>query len=116
MRLLVAECTGPAVARWLGECSHDVVSVYDSARGMSDDDVIALAHSDSRILITNDRDFGEKIYRDRHPHCGVVYLRLKDERVATKIAVLEDLIRKYEARLKDAFVVVTEKHVRFGGR
>ncbi|NBT35678.1 MAG: hypothetical protein EBT03_09105 [Betaproteobacteria bacterium] len=33
MRFLVDECTGPAVARWLRERSHEVFSIYDSARG-----------------------------------------------------------------------------------
>ena len=33
MRFLVDECTGPAVARWLREQSHDVFSVFEEARG-----------------------------------------------------------------------------------
>ena len=41
MRFLVDECTGPAVARWLREQSHEVFSVYEEARGMSDDDILA---------------------------------------------------------------------------
>ncbi len=32
MKLLVDECTGPAVARWLEQQGHDVFSVYDHAR------------------------------------------------------------------------------------
>jgi uncharacterized protein with PIN domain len=31
MRFLVDECTGPAVAKWLREQGHDVVSVYDES-------------------------------------------------------------------------------------
>ncbi len=33
MRFLVDECTGPAVARWLRDQSHEVFSVYEGARG-----------------------------------------------------------------------------------
>jgi predicted nuclease of predicted toxin-antitoxin system len=82
MRFLVDECTGPAVARWLCEQSHEVFSVFDEARGMVDDDILAKAHSENWILITNDKDFGEKVYRERQPHRGVVFLRLQDERAA----------------------------------
>jgi uncharacterized protein (DUF433 family) len=32
------------------------------------------------ILVTNDKDFGEKVYRERLPHRGVILLRLDDER------------------------------------
>ena len=80
MRFLVDECTGPAVACWLRERSHEVFSIYDSARGLPDDQVLDKAHVEDWILITNDRDFGEKVFRDKHPHHGVVFLRLDDER------------------------------------
>ena len=60
MRFLVDECTGPVVARWLSSRSHDVFSVFDDARGMTDDEVLAKAIAEQRILITNDKDFGEK--------------------------------------------------------
>jgi predicted nuclease of predicted toxin-antitoxin system len=71
MRFLVDECTGPAVAQWLRQHNHDVVSVYDQAQGSADDMVIQRAAEEGRILITNDKDFGEKVYRDRRSHCGV---------------------------------------------
>ncbi len=113
MRFLVDECTGPAGARWLREQQHDVFSVYDEARGMDDDDVIAKAYSEHWILITNDKDFGEKVYRERRPHRGVVLLRLEDERAASNIAALQRLLEAYAEHLADQFVVVTERHVRF---
>ncbi|MGB9752434.1 MAG: hypothetical protein C0183_15415 [Roseiflexus castenholzii] len=113
MRFLVDECTGPAVARWLHEQQHDVFSVYDEARGMDDDDVIAKAYSENWILITNDKDFGEKVYREKRPHRGVVLLRLEDEQAASKIAVLRRLLGGYAEQLADRFVVVTERQVRF---
>jgi predicted nuclease of predicted toxin-antitoxin system len=47
MRFLVDECAGPAVARWLREQRHEVFSVYDEARGMDDDEVIAKAYSEN---------------------------------------------------------------------
>jgi predicted nuclease of predicted toxin-antitoxin system len=84
MRFLVDECTGPAVARWLRDQSHDVFSVYEAARGMTDDDVLDKAYSESWILITNDKDFGEKVYRERKPHHGIIFLRLQDERAGSR--------------------------------
>ena len=114
MRFLVDECTGPAVARWLRDRSHEVFSVYEEARGMGDDEILDKAYSEDWIVITNDKDFGEKAYRDKQPHHGVVFLRLQDERSASKIDTMEKLLDRYEDRLADAFVVVTETQVRFG--
>ena len=113
MRFLVDECTGPAVARWLREQEHEVFSVYEEARGVDDNTVIAKAFVENWILITNDKDFGEKVYRERRPHRGVILLRLEDERVANKIAALQRLLKSYAGQLASQFVVVTEKQVRF---
>ena len=114
MRFLVDECTGPAVARWLRDQSHEVFSVYEEARGNADDDILDKAYSENWILITNDKDFGEKVYRENKSHHGVIFLRLQDERAASKIDAIKKLLDGYEDQLADAFVVVTETQVRFG--
>jgi predicted nuclease of predicted toxin-antitoxin system len=75
--------------------------------------LIRKALDESWIIITNDKDFGEKVYREGHLHKGVVLLRLGDERSVSKIETLQRLLKKYADRLPDHFVVVTEKHVRF---
>jgi len=116
MRFLVDECTGPAVAEWLRGQKHEVFSVYDEARGLDDDAIIQKAYTEKWILITNDKDFGEKIYREGYPHRGVILLRLDDERPAAKIRVLQRLLQGYGDQLSDQFVAVTETKVRFARR
>ena len=113
MRFLVDECTGPNVAQWLSKQKHEVFSVYKEARGMEDDDIIEKAFLENWILITNDKDFGEKVYRERHPHHGVIFLRLQDERTPMKIDALQKLLQSYTDQLADNVVVVTETRVRF---
>ncbi len=113
MRFLVDECTGPAVASWLRDQNHDVFSVFDEARGMEDDDIIRKALSEKWILITNDKGFGEKVYRDGQLHRGVILLRLEDERPASKIQILTRLLERYSDRIPNSFLVVTERQVRF---
>jgi predicted nuclease of predicted toxin-antitoxin system len=113
MRFLVDECAGPAVSEWLQTQGHEVFSVYDSARGMDDNDIIQKAFEENWILITNDKDFGDQIYHEHKPHHGVVLLRLDDERAKNKIAVLKKLLASYSDRLPNQFVVATEEKVRF---
>ena len=113
MRFLVDECTGPNVAEWLRDQKHEVFSVFEEAKGMDDDDIILKALEENWILITNDKDFGEKVYRDSQFHKGIILLRLKDERSPAKIQVLSRLLRTYPDQLTNAFVVVTEKQIRF---
>jgi predicted nuclease of predicted toxin-antitoxin system len=116
MRFLVDECTGPAVAEWLRGQKHEVFSIYDEARGIDDDNIIKKAFTENWVLITNDKDFGEKVYREGLPHKGVILLRLEDERAVIKIDTLKRLLENYADRLPDQFVVVTETQVRFGTR
>jgi predicted nuclease of predicted toxin-antitoxin system len=113
MRFLVDECTGPAVARWLQAQGHEVFSVYDQSRGAQDDWIIRKAFEEGWVLVTNDKDFGEKVYRERYPHKGVVLLRLEDERSANKIATMQRLIDNHGGLLSERYVVVTERQVRF---
>lgn len=113
MRFVVDECTGPRVAAWLIEQGHEAISIFDDARGVTDDVVLDIANSGNYIQITNDKDFGEMIFREGRSHCGIIFLRLADERSAAKIEAIDRLIESYSDRLANAFVVVTERHVRF---
>jgi predicted nuclease of predicted toxin-antitoxin system len=113
MRFLVDECTGPVVADWLRDNGHEVYSVFDEDRGMADDDVIRKALSENWILITNDKDFGDEVFRDGRLLKGIILLRLEDETANSKIRILSRLLEKYANRLHGAFIVVTEKQVRF---
>lgn len=113
MRFLVDECTGPRVAGWLRVEGHEVFSVFDEARGMADADILKMALGENRILITNDKDFGEMVFRERREHHGVIFLRLDDERAANKIEILRQLFANYADKLPEQFVTVTETRVRF---
>jgi predicted nuclease of predicted toxin-antitoxin system len=81
---------------------------------MDDDGVIEKASREQWILITNDKDFGEKVYREGRVNWGVVLLRLEDERAENKIRVLRQLLENHGDRLSGAFLVVTEDRIRFG--
>jgi len=115
MRFLVDECTGPNAAAWLREQGYEVFSAYEQSRGADDEVLLEKAFTENWILITNDKDFGEKVYRERRPHHGVVFLRLSDERAANKVLVLKRLLAQYAEQLTDRFVVVTDERVRFAG-
>lgn len=116
MRFLVDECIGQAVARWLREGQgHEVFSVFDESRGAGDDEIIEKAFAENWILITNDKDFGEKVFKDRRPHKGIIFLRLENERTPNKIHALQRLLESHADHFTDRFVVVTEALVRFSG-
>ncbi len=115
MRFLVDESTGPAVAHWLEQQQHEAFSVYDEARGADDDWIIERAAREDWILITNDKDFGEKVFREHRLHRGIILLRLQDERAANKIEVLRRFLEQHAAQVAGRFAGVTDWQVRFAG-
>lgn len=67
---------GDAV-RDLRAAGHDVIWIRTDAPGMKDNDILAWAMRDNRILLTFDKDFGELAFRAKLPAtCGIVLFRL----------------------------------------
>ena len=112
MDFLVDECLGPLVVRWLRDEGHDVISIFESARGAADQDILAWAAREDRVLLTADKDFGDLVFRDRRTHRGVILLRLDDETRPNIIRVLADLLAQHLDEIDHNFVVVTETSVR----
>jgi predicted nuclease of predicted toxin-antitoxin system len=71
-------------AQWLIDQGHNVFSVYDESRGITDDEVVKKVHNEERILVTNDKDFGEKLFREKKPHKGVILYGWKTSEQTTK--------------------------------
>jgi predicted nuclease of predicted toxin-antitoxin system len=71
-----------------------------------------LAERDQRVILTNDKDFGEIIYRDRLSRCGAVFLRFDDVTVSNARARLQSVWPSIESSAAGNFVVVMESKVR----
>ena len=68
--------------------------------------------SERRILITNDKDFGELVFRSGKAHHGVLLLRLHDESSASRVRVVKVVLENHADRLAGHFIVATEGRVR----
>jgi predicted nuclease of predicted toxin-antitoxin system len=117
MKFLLDENVDARLKTHLTEFRHDVTRVgTDYPRGLPDRDVLATAQAEGRVLITNDRDFGELVFRLRQPHQGVILLRLGNYApLATMIQRLDDVLARHGDQL-DHFIVVTSRAIRVRGR
>jgi predicted nuclease of predicted toxin-antitoxin system len=112
MKFIVDECVGLSVANWLRSQNVDVISVVELMPGATDNEVLQKACDDGRILITNDKDFGEMIFRLQAAHYGVILLRLMYERPENKIKVLQHVLSCYSDKLEGNFIVATEATIK----
>ena len=77
----------------------------------TDDELLALALAEQRILITEDKDFGELVFVRRLPHPCII--RFTDMPVAEKAAAMRHLIERHaEAMHEASMIVVTRSRVR----
>ena len=67
--------------------SHDVVESRDLGPDPGDEQLLSIAHSQGRVLVTIDTDFGRLIFRDRQKQSGLV--RLADVPAAMRIQIVE---------------------------
>jgi predicted nuclease of predicted toxin-antitoxin system len=113
MKSLLDENVEFRLAGQLRADGHDVTAIaYDYPHALSDEEVLALAVAEQRVLIANDRDFGELIVRQNCAHSGVIYFRLRLASGADeKLAWHRRLLVSHHDRL-DQFLVVTSRGVR----
>jgi predicted nuclease of predicted toxin-antitoxin system len=112
LKFLVDECVGLLVAHWLKENGFDTISIMAEMPGISDDEVLAKAFLENRILITSDKDFGDMIFKKKSAHHGIILLRIQSKIALSKIQVLENLLKNHSHELFDNFIVISDSGIR----
>src|SRR6201988_4807349 len=106
MNFVADESCARPVIQALREAGHDVVAIAEIARGATDDQVLERALKEKRVLITEDRDFGELVYARGRSSAGVILLRLPSRARLAKSATVIEAVSRLGSRLRDAFTVV----------
>jgi predicted nuclease of predicted toxin-antitoxin system len=59
----------------LRELNIETFSVFEDARGVSDKEIIKLAQNPPRIILTEDKDFGDLVFAYNQEKVSVILLR-----------------------------------------
>lgn len=113
MKLLADECCDAPLVSALRSDGHDVVYIQELAPGSNDQTVLQLALVEQRILLTEDKDFGELVVRLQLPAYGIVLLRMNPGDTLGKLARVRDLLAYQGHLLGGSFVVLDESKARF---
>ena len=73
--------------------------------GMEDEEIIRIAVTENRMIITMDKDFGELVYHSSIEHSGVLLLRLEDATGTKKLQVVKHILSNYANRIRNCFCV-----------
>ena len=112
MRWLVDECIHSAIVERLRGSGHDVLYAAETARQSADSWLLQRASDDQRILVTDDKDFGEMVFRRERESCGIVLFRIPPSQWPLKWKQLEGAIADYGESLAKRYTVIEPGRVR----
>lgn len=112
MRLLVDENISRGIVDFFRTAGHDVVYIADEERGREDSELLAIAFSENRVVVTDDKDFGELVFHQREKSAGVVLLRLHKLTPQDRLKRIAVVWPTIERQPRGAFVVLNAKSVR----
>lgn len=111
MKFLIDRCAGRRLAEWLEGEGYDVLVAWAAEPDPGDARLLEMAAASGRVLVTIDSDFAALVYRFGAAHAGIV--RLPDVTVATRIALMADLLVRHGHELSGAVVTVRGSRIRF---
>lgn len=110
--IVVDESADFEIVRVLRENGCEVYAVAESSPALADAAVLEIAVAKNALLITEDKDFGELVFRLQMPHRGILLLRMIGLNSSEKGSITSKVIQQYAAELKDVFSVLDERQLR----
>jgi predicted nuclease of predicted toxin-antitoxin system len=112
MRLLADENIAQQIVDRLRSDGFDVLSVREQAAGTADPDLIILALSQGRVLMTEDKEFGDLLLRKGHALDGLVLLELPRLSPSTQASRVSAAMVEFKHQLRGTVVVIEPGRVR----
>ncbi len=92
---------------------HDVLAISETIPGVEDVTVIQLALDEDRILLTEDKDFGQLTYAYSPKTLSVILIRYPASARSKLGNDICRLVSRYAEKLKGRFVVIQPGRARF---
>jgi predicted nuclease of predicted toxin-antitoxin system len=112
MKFLADEGVDKPIVDQLRNSGFDVHYVLETHQGCDDENVLLLANDEDRILLTQDKDFGELVYRMKRVHQGIILIRLGTTPAPEKAHLVNYVLQEYGEKLHNAFTVIQANAVR----
>jgi predicted nuclease of predicted toxin-antitoxin system len=112
VRWLADECVDAGLVAVLRQAGHDVSYVAEFAPSAADPDILRRALAEARLLLTEDKDFGELVFRLKMSAPGLVLLRVAPPEHALKWVRLKAAIDRYSDMLFGRYLVIEEARFR----
>ena len=108
MKFLVDANLGRKFTELMQHAGYDAIFAKDLMPLSQDEEILAEAENEKRVVITNDKDFGEMVFRLGRTAIGVILIRT----LATDSKKRFDLVKDILSEAEGKFIVVREGQVR----
>jgi len=112
VRRLADESCDFSAVRALRAAGFDVLAVVERSPGATDDEVIALSLRETRVLLTEDKDFGQLVFAANRESAGVILTRFPASVRSGLAARVVQLVQREGEALRGAFVVLQPRRTR----
>lgn len=112
MKILADEGVDKPIVDLLRVSGFDVHYILETNGGIADDEVLQIANDEKRILLTQDKDFGEMVFRMQKVHLGIILIRLGFAVSTEKAKLINQVFLDYGERLLNTFTVIQPNAIR----
>lgn len=112
MALVADESVDYRIIKALRDIGISVYSIIDMNPASNDREVLQIAVGRNCLLITQDKDFGELVFRMQLPHHGVLLIRLAGMKPDEYFWIAQTIHHHFDS-LHGCFSVCTGKKLRF---
>ncbi len=106
LRFLADESCDFAFVRALRQVGYDVTAIVEFMSGAPDLKVLESAFEEGRILLTEDKDFGEWVFAHKRATAGILLVRYPANLRAQITQAMVELVSKHGTELKNQYVVL----------
>jgi predicted nuclease of predicted toxin-antitoxin system len=106
VKILLDTCVWGGAKHALAKAGHDVVWVADWEEDPGDEQVLATAYREGRVLTTLDKDFGELAIVYDQPHAGII--RLVGFAAQQQAVVCLDILDRFARDLESQAIITAE--------
>lgn len=112
LRFLADESCDFTVVRALRTAGYDVYAVSEVMQRSDDLVLVEQAHREQRILLTEDKDFGQLVFASHIDTTGVILIRFPGKTRQTLAQVITRVVQEQGEQLFGAFVVLQPGYTR----
>jgi len=106
LSFLADESCDFSVIRALRQVGYSVKAIAEVSPSLPDEHVLELAVAENRLLITEDKDFGEWVFAHQHAMTGVLLIRYPASMRSAMVSAVIDLIGGHATDLDGSFTVL----------